>query len=122
MIANHLGRTAAYVRSAVLGGPAVLSQFCDFHAVAQPGGLDVVGRSLAGFLSGLTKRRLGLDRLLADAAAGHLEVVLATLLDRLSRFQQQLHSASAQAYIAAIAPTTAEPGMSNVAMEEVGHG
>ena len=76
MMANHLACTVPYGRSAAQSGPTVRRQFDDLHGAAHPAGVDVIGRSLAGSFPGLTRRRPGLGRQLADAAAGRFRVVL----------------------------------------------
>jgi DNA invertase Pin-like site-specific DNA recombinase len=84
-------RVAIYARVSTIGhGQDVGLQLEELRAVAQQRGLVVVSEYVDEGISGVAVKRPALDRLLADAQAGALDLVLVWKLDRLGRSLQHL--------------------------------
>lgn len=88
---NATTKVALYRRvSTTNNGQDVDAQLEELHAVAQQRGWVVVGDYVDDGVSGAKESRPALDRLLADVAAGKVNLVAVTRLDRLGRSLQHL--------------------------------
>ena len=84
-------RAALYGRVSTTGhGQNVELQMEELRVVAQQRGWLIAGEYVDEGISGLKDRRPGLDRLLADAKAGKIDVLMVWRLDRLGRSLQHL--------------------------------
>lgn len=84
-------RVALYRRVSTLGhGQDVDAQLDELTAVAQQRGWTIVGDYVDDGVSGANEVRPALDRLLADAARGQIDLVAVVRLDRLGRSLQHL--------------------------------
>ena len=84
-------RAALYARVSTIGhGQDVGLQLDELRQVAAQRGWDVVGIYEDAGVSGTRTSRPGLDRMLADAQAGRLDVVAVWKLDRLGRSLQHV--------------------------------
>lgn len=84
-------RAALYARVSTIGhGQDVGLQLDELRQVAAQRGWDVVGIYEDAGVSGTRTSRPGLDRMLADAQAGKLDIVAVWKLDRLGRSLQHV--------------------------------
>lgn len=84
-------RAGLYARvSTVRHGQDVGLQLDELRQVAAQRGLVIVGEYIDDGISGATASRPALDRMMADVAAGRLDVVLVWKLDRLARSLRHL--------------------------------